>query len=261
MSVNKVRGNMYSYLGPDIPAMVATWNPIAGCSNDCKYCHTKYGFKLNMTPRFRKSYLKDDLYEHGKGTIFVGSVADWGCPEVDRQWIQDVLNHCHDFPGNTYLFQSKIPDIWLQMLHPEFRPGFPENTILATTMETNYSGAVYRELTGCKARQTPWERMYSMRAVNGKFPTMITVEPIIKCDPAVFVNYIAYSKAKIVTIGANSYYGACPLSEPSADEIEEFVRQLSRNESIRAIILKSNLKRLLAGNVLDYPRVCQSPLD
>jgi len=207
-----------------------------------------------MTPRFRQSYLKDDLYQYGKGTIFVGSVADWGCPEVDLHWIQDVLNHCHEFPENTYLFQSKNPDIFLRLQHPLFRPGFPENTILATTMETNYSGARYRELTGCKARQTPWERMFAMRAI-AKFTTMITVEPVVDFKPVAFCNYIAYSRVDIVTIGANSYYNACPLQEPSAEDIEELVSRLSLNGNIKAVILKSNLKRLLGGKVLDYPKV------
>lgn len=257
MTLNAIKGNMFKYLGPDIPPMVATFNPICGCTNSCAYCHTNWGYKLNMTPRFRPNYLKDDLYKHGKGTIFVGSVADWGCPEVEIGWIQDVLKHCHNFPENTYLIQSKTPDVFLRLLHPEFKPGFPKNTILATTMETNFSGNFYRELTGCKAKQTPWGRMFSMRAIGNRdgITKMITVEPIIEMSPVALANYIAYAQVDIVTIGANSYYGACPLSEPSADDIEALVKRLSNNSRIKAIILKSNLKRLLDGIVLDYPGV------
>lgn len=253
MALNAVSGNMYKYLGPDVPPLVATWNPIAGCTHSCVYCHTKYGFRLDMRPRFRKSYLKDDLYEHGEGTVFVGSVADWGCPEVEMGWIQDVLRHCQDFPQNTFLFQSKSPDIFLRLQH--YEPGFPENTILATTIETNLTELVYRVLTRCKATQTPVERAYTMRCLDGNYTKMVTVEPVLVCDPVVLSNYIAYAQVDVVTIGANSYHKACPLSEPSADEIEELVRRLSRNGNIKAVVVKANLKRLLGGKVLDYPRV------
>jgi len=262
MSLNKSVGNMYGYIGPTVPPVVATWNPICGCEHDCSYCYIKNGrLHSDMKPRLRDSYLKDYLLECGQGTIFVGSAADMFGNWVPRGWIQRVLLHCLAFPENTYLLQSKSPYRFGSIFAGNFN-WFRDflKIILATTIETDMDGKVYREITHCQSPQAPVDRAESLRSIQcmPNLKKMVTVEPIIKNNPVNLAGLVGYTEASIVVIGANSFWRVCPLPEPSPEDVKELVCQLGRIKHIKSIIIKPNLKRLLDdetyADILALPR-------
>jgi DNA repair photolyase len=216
MVLNKQKGNMYGFV-------THTWNVIKGkCIHDCSYCYMKRFPQKDLW--FDESELKIDL---GKGNfIFVGSSTDMFAENVPSQWIMKVLNKCIEFPENTYLFQSKNPDNF-------FNFEFPENTILGTTMETNWS------LVGCKA-PSPRDRAEAMSHIENQ-DKMITIEPIIDFDLEYFIELIKIANPKWVNIGADSNK-KLTLKEPSSIKVEALINELKRFTEVKN---KDNLKRLL----------------
>jgi DNA repair photolyase len=106
MPLKKPTGNMYS----DIDLI---WNPVKGrCIHDCSYCYVKRivvnRFKSDMKPiHLDKKEFRENL---GKGnTIFVCDSCDLFASDVPMDFIHWVTGYCHQFPKNTYLFQTKNP--------------------------------------------------------------------------------------------------------------------------------------------------------
>ena len=148
MSLNKQHGNMYSFCSH-------TWNVIKGkCFHDCSYCYMKR-FPQNEL-RFDEKELKTNL---GEGNfIFIGSSCDMFAEDVDNMWIENTLNHCHKFPKNTYLFQTKNPNRF-----KIFRKRFPPNTILGITIETNRETPSKATNTNFRAEDFSHEMLYGFR--------------------------------------------------------------------------------------------------
>ena len=121
MSFRKQKGNMYNWV-------THTWNAIKGkCAHDCVYCYMKIWGELKPL-RFDEKEMKRDL---GVGnTIFVGSSTDMFAENVPKEWIERVIRHCIEYPGNTYIFQSKNPERMLKYQ-------FPDKSIVGTTIESN----------------------------------------------------------------------------------------------------------------------------
>jgi DNA repair photolyase len=127
MSLNKRRGNMY-------PWVTHTWNPIKGCKHACRYCYVKdleARYQYNTSPRFIENELKTNL--GNDNVIFVGSTSDMWGEWISSVHIKEVLKRCREF-DNTYVFQSKAPERFLEFLDLGI---FPEKSILGTTIETD----------------------------------------------------------------------------------------------------------------------------
>ncbi len=234
--LNKVKpgGNMYQFLN-DYPTAGSnrgfTWNPIKGeCPHDCVYCFVKryyikaeYGYKqpeLHLDER----ELKTDL---GQGNyIFVGSSCDMWADDILEWWIDKVLGHCHSYPNNKYLFQTKNP----QGFHGGFV--FPNDTILGITLETN------RPTNGVSRAPSPVSRVMAFATLN--YPKMVSIEPIMKLDVDVMVDWIKEIAPEFVSIGADSKEHYLP--EPTGDKIEALIEGLQGFTEVKT---KSNLKRLI----------------
>lgn len=217
--LNKQKGNMY-------PFVTHTWNVIKGiCPHDCKYCYMKVYKQKPL--HFDEKELKIDLGENN--FIFVGSSCDMFAKEISNEWIKKVLEKCKNYEGNTYLFQSKNPNRFL-----EFQNQFPKNTILGTTLETNY---INNYLS--KAPLTT-SRANAMIKLIKKFKLMITIEPLVEFNLIPFVEMIREIKPEWVNLGADSK--GSKLREPSKVEIETLIRELEKFTDVK---LKDNLKRLM----------------
>jgi len=216
MPLNKQTGNMY-------PFVTHTWNPIRGkCPHDCIYCYMKV-WKQNPLDIHEKEFSTD----LGNGNyIFVGSSTDmWSLPVLD-EWIDSTLEHCRNYPQNTYLFQSKNP---LRFI--DWENDFPPTTILATTIESNRSLIQ----PNCPS---PTERVGAMVGITNR--KTVTIEPIMDFDLDVMVDWIKQIAPKFVSIGADSKGHHLP--EPSGDKIRALIAEL---EEITQAKQKDNLKRLL----------------
>lgn len=220
MSLNKQTGNMY-------PWVTHTWNPVQGrCPHQCSYCYMKRGDKWRGEAQqvLKENYLNDDL---GKGnTIFVGSSTDMWVGEI--AWIKRVLNHCRNFPDNTYLFQSKNP---LNMIGWTF----PYNTIVGTTIESDcHIVSAFVPSPADRVVGLTYLRKYQhMR-------TMVSIEPIMQFNLSRFVYFIKLCEPEFVSIGADSKHNGLP--EPKGWEIVTLVNELLKFTEVRT---KENLSRLM----------------
>ncbi len=223
MSLNKSSGNMYKFCSH-------TWNVIKGCRHDCSYCYVKslskrYGY--SMEPRLDEKALKDNLGENK--TIFVSATGDMFGEWVKEEWILKVLDVCRKYPKNTYLFQTKNPSRFLK-----FKDYFPKNTILGTTLETNYINNYLSNAPLTTARAS------AMTKLPKKFKRMITLEPLVEFNLKPFVEMIKEIRPSWVNIGADSK--GHNLREPSKEDVGALIKELEKFTNVKK---KINLGRLL----------------
>jgi protein gp37 len=123
-----------------------TWNPVTGCQNKCVYCYarnianrfggtaqTKYAryiagidgyeiisrhvrddgsyssFPFGFKPTFHTYRLDEPTKIKHPQNIFVCSMADLFGDWVPDEWIKTVFNHCYLAPQHTFLFLTKNP--------------------------------------------------------------------------------------------------------------------------------------------------------
>lgn len=221
MGLNKQKGNMYAFV-------THTFNVVKGkCPHDCDYCFMKV-YKQNPV-RFDTTELKTEL---GFGNyIFVGSSCDMWAKEIPTSWINMILLVCHEYPENTYLFQSKNPERF-----KEFMNFMPPKFVLATTIETNRGTKDVSKAPEAKERARIMAEYVCKKT--------ITIEPIMDFDLGEFVSMIKNIKPDFVSIGANSKEEAldCHLFEPSGDKVRVLIEELKKFTEVR---VKSNLNRIL----------------
>jgi DNA repair photolyase len=177
---------------------------------------------------------KELRVNHGSGnTIFVGSSCDMFANEVPFDWIKQVLAVCalENLHNNTFLFQTKNPMRFL-----EFEKMIGENSILCTTIETNFFiPEIMRGAPDPELRSIMLARMADMG-----YRTMVTVEPILDFNMRELLFFIERTKPFQVNIGADS--GNNHLPEPPADKIRELIAEL---KTFTRVVEKNNLVRLL----------------
>lgn len=220
MTLRESKGNMYEWV-------THTWNAIKGkCPYDCSYCYMKRFPQGEL--RFDEKELKTKL---GEGNfIFVGSSTDMFSDEILDKWIEKTLEHCNNYPKNTYLFQTKNP----VMFH-KWKNDLPTNSILGTTIETDRD-------TPSKAPKVA-ERIAWMSDKDLWLKRkMITIEPIMDFDVLNLIWMIKEVRPEFVSIGADSQ--GHNLKEPLEFKIHNLIKQLRKFTKVN---LKDNLKRILNG--------------
>ena len=227
MTLNKQKGNMYED--------VITRNYLGGCCNHrCKYCWVN-----NLKKRFKKikerysgklrlleSEFKKPL-KKGK-TYFICACNDMFQKEVPSEYIKRILDYCKRF-DNTYLFQSKNPNRFL-----EFINSFPEKTILGTTIETTKYVGIVSDAPPLMGRMQIMEclKIYNIKRA-------ITIEPILEFNLKIMVSWIKRIKPDLVFIGADSKKNNLP--EPSKEKVDALIKELKKFTEVK---IKDNLKRL-----------------
>lgn len=105
MTLNRSKGRMFKSVG-------WTWNPVTGCTHDCRYCWAQSltrRWSKSFTPKFRSHFLEDKMPGDGSW-IFVGSMGDLFCPGMKDEWILRVIDYLKDCKtDNRFLLQTKNP--------------------------------------------------------------------------------------------------------------------------------------------------------
>ena len=223
MSLNKQKGNMY-------PWVTHTWNVIKGkCPHDCPYCYMKIYPQKNI--RFDESELQTDLgFEN---IIFVGSSCDMWAESISIDWIKTVIQHCESFPHNVYLFQSKNPERFFEVID-DLPITF--QAIFGTTLETNrdtYTNAPE------PSERIPWMWELTDQKYR-RFKRMISIEPVMDFDLVQFSMGIRNIHPNFVSIGADSK--GHNLQEPNKEKTLELITRLKTFTEVK---IKDNLKRIL----------------
>lgn len=132
----------------------STWNPVTGCLHNCKYCYARGiarrfgGIKIGNThgnlcildepyraddsrinpypyefmPTFHRYRLNDYIDKSGR-TIFVCSMADLFGKWVPDEWIIEVFEACKAAPQHNYLFLTKNPGRYIELINKGLLPG------------------------------------------------------------------------------------------------------------------------------------------
>lgn len=122
----------------------STWNPIVGCFNDCEYCYARriaerfggrqtfanvfeeatpvlnnagriLAYPHGFSPTFFRYRLNDYADKKGR-SIFVCSMADLFGSWIPDEWIEAVFEACRNAPQHRYLFLTKNPKRYVQLL-------------------------------------------------------------------------------------------------------------------------------------------------
>ena len=216
------------------PWITHTWNPIRGkCPHDCSYCYMKRIPNVGEL-RFVEKEMNTNL---GKGnTIFVGSSTDMWAEIKELIEIfnrEEVINHCHSYKNNFYVFQTKNPNMYslylslLENLH-----NCCKGILLGTTIETN------KEFLSISKAPETYLRMVHMVRIS--LPKFVSIEPIMDFDLEIMIGWIRKIKPEFVSIGADSGHNSLP--EPPAWKVKKLIEELKQFTEVK---LKSNLKRLL----------------
>ena len=233
MALSKAKGNMYDWC-------THMHTHIGGeCPHHCVYCSTAAigrRFKIEKYQGPLRMIEKELDVNYGTGKIiFIEHCTDLFAENVPDEWITRVLIHCHEYPDNTYVFQTKHPE---RLKETMFREIFPEHRIFGCTIETD-NNDIIRSVSNAPL---PAPRIRAMEALsqNGE-TTFITIEPILKCDPFMLAAMIGIAHPSFVNIGADSKGSGLP--EPSGDDIRILIKEIKkRGIEIRA---KNNLERLM----------------
>lgn len=256
MPLNKVKPGSNMYQG----WITHTHNHLAGaCPHSCTYCSTQ-----DMARRFpvmAERYIgpsrlieKELLVDYGKRwrpdkdspwrtekTIFVENCGDLFAEGINASWIISILQHCREYPENTYVFQTKNPR---RIENPEmlfkFIQIFPPRFMIGTTAETNWFDSnisyiaphINQRLDALAALGIPSKNKF------------ITIEPIMEFSIKYFLPMLLKANVPTIYIGADSKGHGLP--EPTGPEIGELIKGL--RDAGKKVILKSNLKRLYDGN-------------
>lgn len=150
----------------------ATWNPVTGCLHGCPYCYAREmanrfkGVRDSETPpdadgkpkvlyapcwkRTKAGKRADAPYPYGfdptfhcyrldipvrwqrPRNIFVCSMADLFGAWVPDEWIEEVFNVCREAPQHRYMFLTKAPERFGDLLNKGIE--FPENCWFGTSV-------------------------------------------------------------------------------------------------------------------------------
>ena len=226
---HKTHGKMFSIV-------TSTWNPISGCLYDCRYCWAKNlaltklkttkryenGFKPSLnTSEFRVHFGKGDL-------VFVADMGDMFAPFIPEKWIKQVLDHIRQFPEADFLFMTKNPKRYLELL-----PFIPQNAILGATIETNIDSIIVQDKVSAAPPQS--ERAEAMKALVWD-RKIVSIEPILHFDLDTLVKWINDIDPFIVYVGYDNYSNK--LREPSMQQTIKLMQQLSEN----SLVIKKTIR-------------------
>lgn len=225
--VKQANGNMYDFISK-------TWNPLAGtCQHRCGYCYVERMKKRmpQIMAKYSGEYRMDETamkkkFKAGEN-VFVCSCNDLFEQSVPREFIMKIQIHCCKFPDTNFLFQTKNPDGFITFQHT-----MPKNTILCTTIESNYMNMV-------ESAPLPIDRAIAMSKITG-FEKQVTIEPIQWFKLMPFVEMIRLTGASQINVGADS--GHNHLMEPKKSEVLALIAELEKFTTVK---IKSNLKRII----------------
>ncbi len=214
-----------------------TWNPVTGCTHNCKYCWARrlaetrlrhieryrHGFKPRLNiEEFNKEFKPGEF-------VFVSDMGDLFCQRVPDEWIRKVIEHIRKYPKTHFLFLTKNPK-----RYKDFINEFPPNVILGATIETNRDD-LYEEYDISDA-PLPSQRYKAMKSISWP-KKFISIEPILDFDFEVFTNWIKEINPIIVYIGYDNYNNRLP--EPPLKKTLELIEKLSEF----TLVMKKTIRR------------------
>ena len=230
MGLNRSKGNMYSWISH-------THTHLGGeCPHKCSYCYVN-NLRFGRPEKYQGPIWligKELNVKYGKGkTIFIENCNDLFAEGIKYNLIRSILNHCTEWPDNTYVFQTKNPErakFWTDCLRL-----LPDHIIMGTTIETN------RDTYPMSLAPSPAARALFFKQIEGDdLKKFVTIEPIMNFDVDQLSEMVIGIKPSFVNIGADSKGNNLP--EPPYFKVKALIKNIkSAGIDVKE---KSNLKRL-----------------
>lgn len=96
-----------------------TWNPVWGCKNSCPYCYarkTAQRFGESFEPHWKEKNF-NKAFPKQPSRIFVNSMSDIGFWTTD--WTMKVLSRIRVYPQHSFLFLTKVPEVYSLYAWPD----------------------------------------------------------------------------------------------------------------------------------------------
>ncbi|MDO9492828.1 DUF5131 family protein [Acetobacterium sp.] len=221
----------------------STWNPVTGCLHDCEYCYARKianrfkcstevfankveysemissgiyegtyrcAFPFGFKPTFYNERLViPNNWKKGRN-IFVCSMADLFGDWVPDEWINEVMKACANAPQHNYLFLTKNPERYAELI----------NAGLIISAPNMWYGST--------ATSSRMKRFVRLAQDNAKYNTFISIEPLTeKWD----INpYGEFENTQWVIIGAETGNRKEKVV-PEKEWIEEIVEQCDKTKT------------------------------
>lgn len=241
----------------------STWNPVTGCLHDCEYCYARKianrfkcstevfankvehsemissgiyegtyrcAFPFGFKPTFYNERLViPDNWKKGRN-IFVCSMADLFGDWVPDEWIVEVMKACANAPQHNYLFLTKNPERYAELI---------KNRLMIRSAPNMWYGST--------ATNSRMKRFVKPKNDATKYNTFISIEPLTeKWD----INpYGEFENTQWVIIGAETGNRKEKVV-PEKEWIDEIVEQCDKTktpvfmkDSLVPIIGEENMRR------------------
>lgn len=221
------------------PGSGFTWNPVVGCSFNCKdpqgkpYCYARRQAKrqkqncqqcYDFTPHLHPERLEQPLHRVKPAGIFLGSMTDLYGPEVPQEWRDQVWVACRETPQHQYFVLTKQPQNVRDLQR------VPNNVLWGFS---------------CHDEQTYRERSRLLADVPySAGPLMVSFEPLL--GPLVG-NLFLLGKFSWLIVGAQT--GSKPFTPPG-EWVDEIIGE-ARYQGCR-VFIKNNLRALYPDR--DWPQ-------
>jgi hypothetical protein len=206
-----------------------THNSLKGdCENECAYCFANA--VIRGIPGACKKALFIDPTELNKkmgrdNVIFYGSGNDILHTAVSDPWLRDMMQHCSNYPDNTYMFCHKGCGFGRL-----FRDGMPtpKDLILVTTAESNrYDKTIY---LGKVPPPSPLARIRSL--VKLKIPAgykvkkWLFIDPFLPSDVEKFAKVVVAAKFDKVMFALCTGNSAKHMPSPKPEDVIKMLNLL-----------------------------------
>jgi hypothetical protein len=155
-------------------------------------------------------------------------MGDMFAPFIPDKWVKQVLDHIRQFPEADFLFMTKNPKRYLELL-----PFIPQNAILGATIETNIDSLITLEKVS--VAPPPSNRAEAMAKLDWD-RKIVSIEPILRFDLDTLVKWITDIDPFIVYVGYDNY--CHQLQEPQLQTTLQLMQQLSEN----ALVIKKTIR-------------------
>lgn len=195
-TLNKAKGRMFKSVG-------WTWNPIWGCTHNCKYCWARAfaeRWGKSFEPQFREHFFNDSMPDDGSW-IFVGSMGDIFCWGVPDEWLLKLFNYILECDAdNRFLLQTKNPNRFLDFdFATHYLTSIKNRVIVGTTLETT-------EETPWSKAQPTWIRAMSLHYMKEQgYDTFLSLEPLADFNYETMIQWIKNIQPEAVEIGLENY--------------------------------------------------------
>ena len=227
MPLVKTKGNNYDWI-------THAHSHLGGeCPHKCVYCYVDH-FPFGRPKKYQgelRLIEKELSVNYGSGkTIFIENCNDLFAQAVSRNFILVIINHCKEWPGNKYVFQTKNPIRYVEMA----RELEGLTCSIGCTIETNRRHHISNA-------PSPEMRLKGMTGWTPEVSKFVTIEPILDFDVEILASWMDRIRPEFVNIGADSKRHNLP--EPTGDKVNALIAKLK--EYGIEIREKDNLQRLM----------------